>query len=138
MFDAKLLRKATPQTLLFIQKAEMENSKIIFTDDNGKKKGVTADFKHEHLTKWLSGKYRVFIWTERSHDKKIDEVTGKITYFNHYLHRFFLIPGQGDPKPKPSTSQFDFGFHRIKDSLEACKAIHYLTITEEDIEGSTK
>jgi len=132
-FTPELLTKPTMATLLFIQRLENTDKPVIF-NDGGKITSVTADFEHKQLTKWKSEKYRVFIWKERVHDKKNN---GEI-YFNHYLYRYFLVPLDKKITIKPSENRFDFGFHRVKDSLTAEKAILLLTITEEDLIGYKK
>lgn len=131
-FTPELLTKPTIATLLFIQRLENTEKPVIF-NDNGRIVSVTADFEHKQLTKWKSEKYQVFLWKERIHDKKEGQI-----YFNHYLHRYYLVPKDKKIAIKPSEKQFDFGFHRVKDSLIAEKAILFLTITEEDMVGYKK
>ena len=134
-FNYEALTKPTLATLLFISKLSDVDKPIIF-NDNGKVTSVTADFNKQQLTKWKADKYRVFVWKERIHDKK-GEDNNKI-YYNHYMYRYFLVPADKAITVKPSENRFDFGFHRVKDSLTENKAILFLTVTEEDLTGYQK
>lgn len=133
MFDHKLLRQPTVGTLLFIHKTENIDKPVIF-NDNGNVTVISSEFEHNQLTRWKSGKNWVFIWAERIHDKKINEA-GEKRYYNHFLYRYFLVPAGRKINVLESKNQFDFGFHRVKDSLLAEKAVLLLTVTSEDMTG---
>ena len=132
-FDYRLLRQPTVGTLLFIQKTENVDKPVVF-NDNGNVRAISSVFEHNQLTKWKSGKYRIFTWDERIHDKKINE-KGQKVFYDHHMYRYFLVPADKNIIPSPSQSQFDFGFHRVKEQLIAVKAILLLTVTEEDMTG---
>ena len=134
-FNYEALTKPTLATLLFISKLSDADKPVVF-NDNGKVTSVTADFNKQHLSKWKAEKYRVFVWKERVHSKK-GEDNNKV-YYNHYMYRYFLVPADKVITVKPSESRFDFGFHRVKDSLTEQKAILFLTVTEEDLTGYAK
>lgn len=130
-FDPKLLRQPTSKTLLFIARAE--KAPIRFTDKLGER-SITADFVHDKLIAWKSGKYWVFIWEERIHDKKENDA-GRTLYRNHFMYRFYLVPAGRKITVEKSKSQYDFGFHRVQKSLIKEEAISFLTITNEDVSG---
>jgi len=133
-FNADLLRQPTSKTLLFISKSE--RNPVTFKCDNGKIRSITSDFAHDQLAKWKSGKYWIFIWKERVHDKK-GPVEARI-YYDHLFYRYFLVPAGKKIIPLVSKAQYDFGFHRVKPALETEGAILLLTITDEDISGYTR
>lgn len=130
-FNPKLLRTPTAKTLLFLAKIEEEPSK--FKNELGGVRQVSAEFVHENLMKWKSGKYWVFIWKEKIHDKKVrDDVT---LYFNHYLYHFWLVPGGQKVIVAEAKHKHDYGISRVIDSLKTLNAFRLLTITDEDIDG---
>lgn len=129
-FDPRLLRQPTSKTLLFIARAE--KAPIRFTDKLGER-SITADFIHDKLIAWKSGKYWVFIWEERVHDKK--EENGRRLYRNHFMYRYYLVPAGKKIFVEKSQHQYDFGLHRVQKSLLQEGAIHFLTIINEDISG---
>ncbi len=87
-----------------------------------------------NIEKWKrTDLYHVFIYRVKEHEKH--RVNDEKRYFNHYFFYFYLVPMGKWIDEIAAKHEYDFGLHRIEDSVRSTGSEILMVIKDEDLDG---